>query len=109
MVFQKKIEDIRKAYERELTMIKSPFMFLFSDPTKFIEEDEPEILISIYQAHQKEHEISKKLDELVQPLKDKSTLGDLFWSAAFVFGYLIYLLFTLLLCIYKPEFLNLVI
>ena len=109
MVFQKKIEDIRKAYERELTMIKSPFMFLFSDPTKFVEEDEPEILISIYQAHQKEHEISRKLDELVQPLKEKSTLGELFWSAAFVFAYLIYLLLTLLLWIHKPEFLNLAI
>ena len=109
MMFQKKIEDIRKAYERELAMIKSPFMFLFSDPTKFVDENEPEVLISIYQAHPKEHEISKKLDELVQPLKDKTSLGDLFWSVAFVFGYLIYFIMTLLLWLHKAEFINICI
>lgn len=106
---QKKIEQIRRAFERELTMVKSPFMFLFNDPTKYVEENEPDILISIYNAHPKEYEMSRGLDELVRPLKESTSLGEMFWAVIFTFSYALYLLLTVLLCLYKTDFINLTI
>ena len=109
-IFKNKIDDIKRAHERELNMIKSPFLFLFKDASAgAMEENEPEILLSIYEAHPKEKEASKTVDSVLKPIISKSAFGEFFWRFLFVVAYAIYFFMTLILCIYKPEFFNLVI
>jgi len=105
---QKKIEQIRRAYERELNIVRSPFLLILNEH-EFAPEDEPEMLLSVYQVHPKEQEASKQLDILIEPLRHYSGLGPNFWAVLFTFSYLFYVLITLLICIYKPDFINLTI
>mmetsp|Transcript_4825 Transcript_4825/g.4075 ORF Transcript_4825/g.4075 Transcript_4825/m.4075 type:complete len:126 (+) Transcript_4825:684-1061(+) len=66
---QKKIDNIKRAHERELNMIKSPFLFLFKDSgIGSLEQNEPEILLSIYAAHPKETDASKIVDSVFEPI-----------------------------------------
>lgn len=95
---QRKIDDIKRAHERELNMIKSPFMFLFKDANDGnLEENEPEILLSIYQAHPKEVEASKLIDSVFEPIIKKMSFGDYFWQFFFMIAFLLYFLITVLL------------
>ena len=106
---KRKVEDIRKAYERELNIIRSPFGFLINDNLASAYENEPEILMSIYLAHPKEQEASKALDAIINPIKTKSGLGQNFWAVVFTYTYFLYLLITFMLCFYKPDFINLTV
>lgn len=106
---QRKIDDIRRAHERELNMLKSPFLFLFRDRAVGLDDGDPDILLSIFQPHSKELEISKGFDAAFKPLVDRTTLRDYFWQIAFVFAFFVYFLITMLLCIYKSDFFNLTI
>jgi hypothetical protein len=106
---QRKIDDIKRAHQRELIMLKSPFLFLFRDKAIGRDENEAEILLSIYEPHAKETEMLKPFDKLFKKIIKNSSLGDHFWQIAFLFAYLIYLIVTILLCIYKAEFWNICI
>lgn len=106
---QKKIDEIKRAHEREMIMLKSPFGSLFRDPNLAMEDGDPDFLLSIYQAHPKELEASKTVDRLVRPIKQKSRLNEAFWSCLFSLAYVIYFLMTMILSFFKPDFLNLVV
>lgn len=109
-IHKREIDNIRRAHERELNMIQSPFAVLFKDAQAGMrDEDDPEILLSIYQAHPKEMDASKILDGAMKPAVEKASFGEYFWQFLFVVAYFLFFLLTMALCFYKAEFINLVI
>lgn len=95
-IHQRKIDDIKRAHERELNMIKSPFLFLFKDAAMgAVEENEPEILLSIYEAHPKEKDASKVMDKTLEPMIKKFSFGEYFWQFFFVIAYILYFFLTI--------------
>jgi hypothetical protein len=88
------IEAISKAHKREMNIFKSPFASLLTDKYMFKDGDDPDILVSIYEAHPKELKASKKIDRLVRPIKEKTGLGEMLWPCIFGLAYFIYFLLT---------------
>lgn len=93
---KEKVETVRRAYEREINMIKSPFAYLLNDTRIDALEGEPELLMSIYQVHPKEKEASEKVDTILNPIKSSFGFGQNFLSVIFTLAYFIYLLLTMM-------------
>lgn len=109
-IHKREVDNIRRAHEREMNMIQSPFAVLFRDAQAGLrDENDPEVLLSIYQAHPKELDASRVLDGAMKPAIEKASFGEYFWQFLFMVSYLLFFLLTMALCFYKAEFINVVI
>lgn len=72
-----------------------------------MDDGDPDFMLSIYQSHPKEENAAKAVDRLFKPLIECSMLGQAFWSALFSLAFFIYLIITLILWFFKPDFWNL--
>jgi hypothetical protein len=103
----KKVIEIKAAHQRELRMLSSPFDFIFKKHVDVMDDGDSDFMLSIYQSHPKEEKVAKALDRLFKPIVDASMLGQAFWSALFTVAFFIYLIVTLILWFFKPDFWNL--
>lgn len=102
----KQITLIKRAHERERNMIQSPFVSLFRDKGMIMEDDDMEFMFSIYQVHPKEFRVSKQIDKILEPTIKDSVFGENFWVILYAIAYIVYFIITMLVSLYRPDFLN---